>query len=253
MGEILENQTIVRRHRKIFFLLRRLRRATRNFGSLFVLLVTMAGISFGVTRSTIFSIQHIEIIGDFRNVRSEEVSARALVKPGVNLFRLSLKEVEKKIAAMPWVESVFVRRQIPHTLWIHVKEYKPKAILLSDRLYFVSDKGKVFKKVEQEGTRDLPVLTGFGKEDSFENILSLIDFFDSKLDFSLFGLSEIHYNEATGFSIVTLMGPMEIKLGKENLSAKLHRFKTVWAYLKPKVSAIRGIDLDYEDRAFVKL
>ncbi len=253
MNEILENQAIVKRHRRFFFLLRRMKKMLHGGGYLCAALLLITGIGFGIARSPIFYLQHIEITGDFKNIALEEIKRSAQVEEGTNLFRIPLGRVEKNIARLRWVHSVFVRRQMPHSHWITVKEYKPKAILLSDKLYFVSDEGKVFKEVEQEGMRDLPVLTGFEKQDSFKEVLSLIDFFESKLDFSVFGLSEIHYNDAIGFSAVTLTGPIEIKLGRENLEAKLNRFKTIWAYLKKKAGPIRGVDLDYEDKAFVKL
>ena len=154
---------------------------------------------------------------------------------------------------LAWVQSVSVRRQAPHILWIHVKEQIPKAIFLADKLYFVSTDAVVFKEVEKEETRDLPVLTGFRKEDSLTDAVKLIDFFEGDHDFGLFGLSEIHYNEAVGFSIVTLTGPMEIKLGRENFEIKLNRLKNIWNHLKPKVGVVRGMDLDYDDKAFVKI
>lgn len=253
MSEILDNQNITNRHRKTFFFLRRLKKLFASFGTVIAMILVLLGIAFGITRTSAFSLQDIEIIGDFKNINLGEVKKLAPISLGTNLFNIPLKEVEQNILKLKWVQSVSVRRQVPHTLWIYVKEHKPKAILLEQKLYFVSDEGKVFKEVEQEATRDLPVLTGFQKEDSLDKALSFIDFLEAQVDFSVFGLSEIHYNEASGFSIVTLTGPMEVKLGSENFETKLNRLKIVWAHLKTKVGRVRGIDLDYEDRAFVKL
>lgn len=223
------------------------------------ILALLAGIAMGILgyqwihATSLFALERLEVAGDLKELTLEEILKKANVPLKKNLFQISLKEVKKDITTLPWVKQVSVRRQVPSTLWVHVREHKPQALLLDGRLYFVSEEGVVFKPVGKESNRDLPVITGLKKSDSLEEALQLIHFLRDFSDFELFGLSEIHYNEVTGFSIVTLQGPMEIRLGRENIAFKIIRLKKMWESLEGRLPRVRGIDLDYEDRAFVKL
>lgn len=254
MSEILENQTVVKKQRRrLYFLAKRLKRPFISIGYISIVLLIGFLTWFGLTLSPHFALKKIEVVGSLHLLNAEEIIKASQVSLGINLFKIPLKGVEENISKLKWVHSCFIRRQVPDTLWIHVREQTPKAILLADKLMFVSEEGKVFKEVEKEPTRDLPVLTGFQKGDSLEEAIQLVHFFEARSDFNVFGLSEIHYNEAQGFSIVTLKGPMEVKFGRKNFDAKLTRLKAILVEVKPKLGKIRGIDLDYEDRAFVKL
>lgn len=211
-------------------------------------------IAFGVTRSPYFSVEKIEVTGDLKQLVPHQIIGASRVIAGENLFGVSLKTVEENVLKLPWVKSVFVRRQIPSTLWISVKEERAKALLLDgDKLYFVSDEGKAFKEVQEEIHHDLPIVTGHSHEEPMRSAIELIDFFMDFGDFEVFGISEIHYSAITGFSIVTMQGPMEIKLGWGDFAAKLNRLKTIWLKVGERFGRPRGIDLDYEERVFVKL
>lgn len=253
MNVILDRQDVVWKPRRLQFLVKRMKGLLALASALFLVLLVGFGVWLGVLRSSYFALKQIEIVGDLRELSMQQVFEATNISLGKNLFRVSLKRVEQNILRLPWVASVSIRRQAPDTIWIHVREQKAKALLLVDKLYFVSAGGHVFKEVEQEKGRDLPVLTGFGTEGPLTKALELIDFFEEKHDFGVFGISEIHYNGSTGFSIVTLKGPMEIRLGRENFEAKLTRLKTIWSHLEPRLGRVRGIDLDYSDKAFVKL
>ncbi|MDO8526799.1 MAG: cell division protein FtsQ/DivIB [Deltaproteobacteria bacterium] len=254
MSPILEQQEIAKKpkHR-----LRRLFRKAKGplrwilTGVAFVLVG--AGVWFGICHSSLFNLQKIGVVGDLKQLTTDEVTKASALVPGINLFQIVLGDVEKRVSKLPWASVVSVRREAPQTLWIHVTEQKPKALLLSDKLYFVSGSGVVFKPVEQESCRDLPVLTGLTPSDSLTEAMELIRFLENSADFELFGLSEIHYNDANGFSIVTLKGPMEVKLGKKEFESKIMRLKKIWPELEAALGHIHGIDLDYEDRAVVKL
>jgi len=219
------------------------------------LLIIIIGVAlwWGITKNPYFAIQKIDVVGDLTQINIDQILNASKVSVGQNLFGVSLKEIEENILQEPWVESVSVRRQAPSTLWIYVKEQNPVALLLTDKLYFVSARGIAFKEVEQESCRDLPVFTGFEKKDSLITALNFLHFLEGSSDFDMFGLSEIHYNEATGFSLVTLLGPMEVRFGKEGFEAKLNRLKNIWTQAGDKLGRVKGIDLDYSDKAFVKL
>lgn len=254
MSPILENQEIAKKPRH------RLRRFWKQARTPLRFVSAAGGVVlagcllwFGLCASSCFDLKKIEIVGDLKQLKAQDVSGMLDLKPGTNIFRISLKDVGKNVAKLAWVHSVSVRRQAPDTLWIHVREQRPGALLLDGKLFFVSEEGVVFKEVGQELCRDLPVLTGFSKTGSMKEAMELIRFLENSADFDLFGLSEIHYDDANGFSIVTLAGPMEIKLGKGSIETKIGRLKKIWPGVQASLGHVKGIDLDYEDRVFVKL
>lgn len=254
MNTVLGQQMIVKRPgRRMHFLVKQLRKPFRYGSYLLLVFGITITIWVGLTHSAYFVLKKVEVVGNLRVLSTEDILAAAQIPAQINLFRIPLQQVKQNILSQPWVESVSIRRQIPNLLWIHIKEYQPKALLLDKQLSFVSEEGKLFKQVETESQRNFVVLTGFQNRGVIPQALELIEFFEKKVEFGLFGLAEIHYNDANGFSLVTLKGPMEIKLGKENFEEKLKRFVILWKQLHSKLGAMRGIDLNYEDKAFVKL
>lgn len=253
MNRLLHQQAVTRRYGLARRLGRRWRRPIRWIFGLGSLILLAGGLAWGVRWSPYFRLHKVEVVGSLHVLTVPQIEAAAGVAVGVPLFQIALSQVEKNVAALPWVASVWVRREIPDRLWIHVQEETPKALLLRDRLYYLSNQGKVFKPVEQEPQRNLPVVIGWPDSRSFDLALRLIDFFETESDFSLFGLSEIHYNEATGLGLVTLTGPMEIQLGEENIWEKLNRLPVLWPQVQAKWGRVRGVDLNYDDRALVKL
>lgn len=251
MNGVLEQQIVARRPRRL---------ALRRYRSLFkiaFLLVLVIGfgtaLGWGLTHSDTFALRRIEVVGRLEKLTAGQIVAAAGLHTGVNLFSLDLQDLEAGISRLPWLRSVSIRRQVPDTLWIHAAEQNPRALLLDGRLFFVSAQGVVFKGLEEEAERDFVVITGMKAGQNFETALELIDFFEQNHDLALFGLSEIHYNAAIGYSVVTLKGPIEVKLGRGDFEKKLERLKKVWSTLEPRIPALRGIDLNDEERAIVKL
>src|SRR3989338_1886151 len=178
----INNQVIAKRPKhRASRLLKKVLASFRASHLLFLILLAVIPVWMGVKRSSYFALQKIEVAGDLKQVGVQEVIKAANVALGQNLFEFSLKEVEKNVSKLQWVSSVSVRRHSPDTLWIHVKEQRPIALLLSDKLYFISDGGFVFKEVEKEVDRDLPVITGFEKGDLLDSPPTLFIFLSQTL------------------------------------------------------------------------
>lgn len=250
MDTILANQAVLRRPRAGLF--KRYRPWLKGTGLLILAAGFSAAVGWGIKYSPTFALETIEVVGRLERLTQAQILKAAALQTGVNLFSLNLKELEARIAGLQWVRSVAIRRQVPGTLWIHLVEQEPKALLLADRLYFVSAAGVVFKALEGETDRDLAVITGLSRGQNLQTALQLIDFFAGH-DLAVFGLSEIHYNTATGYSVVTLQGPVEVKLGRSHFETKLARLKKIWATLEARMPSLRGIDLNYEEKAVIKL
>lgn len=253
MNALLGEQILSRRRPRWSFLLRVLRPQSRWLG--FGLLgMAMAALLYeGVLRSSYFALQEVQVVGSLKILTAREIRDALAIAPQSNLFRLSLAGLQRRVAALPWVERVSIHRALPRSLWVYVEEKKPAAFLLKDRLYFVSDHGEVFKTLGGEKKIDLPVVTGEPEEKFLGQALSLIDFFDKNDDFSLFGISEIHYNASNGFSVITLASAIEVELGWEDFETKLMELKSLWPQMEKKLGRVKRVDLRMNDRVIVKL
>lgn len=210
---------------------------------------------FGIAlkASPLFTVQSVEVVGDLKYLSVPEVMASSKIKTGEPLLSLSLKTIKKNVAALKWVRTVSVRREIPSRVWIAVEEEQPSALLLSDQLYFLSKEGAPFKNVGTERYRNLPVISGTSNREEIVEALAILSQVEREREMDLFGLSEIHFDPVLGYSLVTLSGPMEIVLGRSGIDDKIARLKILWSTYGQRLGKVRGIDLDYEDRAFVKL
>ena len=124
---------------------------------LFIVLLVLAG--YILFRSPLFQVQRMEVTGT-RLLQPDQIRELAGINLGENIFQVNLGQAQKKIALLPLVKTVTLRRILPSTVLIEVTERTPVALL---------DEGNVFGEVDKDGyylqqgdvnTAGLPLLTG---------------------------------------------------------------------------------------------
>lgn len=107
---------------------RKRRRNRRRFGPLFKLLCILtaaAALTFGAT--VFFQVETIVVSGNSRYTQ-EEIIAAVDVHIGDNLFRMNkFQRIEQAEELLPYLESMTIRRSLPSTLTITVKEWEAVA------------------------------------------------------------------------------------------------------------------------------
>jgi cell division septal protein FtsQ len=122
-----------------------------------------AGYRF-VTHSQRFAVTTIDVSGN-RQVSSDEITANVPAHVGDNVFGVNLDAISRMVKQNPWIASVDVRRVLPHTISISVRERVATAIVELNGLYLVDETGHPFKKAElsaDEGA-GLPIVTGLDR------------------------------------------------------------------------------------------
>ncbi len=71
--------------------------------------------------------RHLSVTGEFRQVSEEQVRAAVLPHVGKGFFAVDLDRLRGKLAALPWVKHVEVRKRWPDRLEVSLSEYKPLA------------------------------------------------------------------------------------------------------------------------------
>jgi cell division protein FtsQ len=95
-----------------------------------VLAVAAAAI-WAVLGSSLFDARSVQVTGA-RELPVDEVRAAAAVALGTPMLRLDTKGIEARVAAVPRVANVQVRRALDGTVWIVLTERSPVAIVRRD-------------------------------------------------------------------------------------------------------------------------
>ena len=92
-----------------------------------VLAVAAAAI-WAVLGSSLLDVRSVQVAGA-RELPVDEVRAAAAVALGTPMLRLDTKGIEARVAAVPRVATVAVRRALDGTVWIEITERAPVAIV----------------------------------------------------------------------------------------------------------------------------
>ena len=112
-----------------------------------------------ITAHPYFELKEIHVTGNNR-LTYGDILTNADVALGLNCLNMNVGEVENRLSANPWIESVTVRREIPDRLLIDVKEKVPAFwVRQGDGLYFADAHGKVIAPMHPGEIASLPILS----------------------------------------------------------------------------------------------
>lgn len=124
-----------------------------------LIVAAAAGAVFWLSQSSLLAVETIEVEGN-RAVPAEQVLEMAApLLMGESLIRFSYDEVERGLTALPFVESVEIERDFPHTLRIRLRERQVAATLtgVDGRLRLLSTEGLVLAELDAQA-QGYPVL-----------------------------------------------------------------------------------------------
>ena len=256
---VLDHQSVCRRRQRDY--------GQWGFGlvKVFLVLLGLGGLSLAlitgyqfVSSSPVFRLKNIVVAGVDDSLRGEVIRISGITR-SQSLLSIDSGGIKRKIESHPWIRSVFLKREFPHTLHIKAENEAPVAIVLLDTLYFVSSAGEPFKKVERDDSVDFPVITGLspGGDENGEHLRRVVVFLDllssGETMLSIDKLSEVYVNQNGALTIYAEQFPFKVCLGKEDFGKKLNSLQNVIRHLRStrRLDQVRSIDLDYRDRAIV--
>jgi cell division protein FtsQ len=242
-------------------------RILRRGAPLLVVLAIAGGLGAGavagwrfLTTSPRFAVERIEVSGT-QTLTADQIRALAPVAPGDNVFRVDLDAVEARLEREPWIAAATVRRRLPHTIEIEVRERTAAALVELDALYLADATGVVFKRARLdlgEGA-DLPVVTGLGRDEyravpdegaaRIRRALAALAVWSESSDRPAVGEVRV---DGQGLTLYTYEDAVAIRLGGaegDRLLARLDTFDAAWSALTPdERSRARAIHLDLDTR-----
>lgn len=211
--------------------------------------------------SDLFRIEMIQVEGNQRVTR-EEIVGLSDINPGDMTFDLDLHLIGRKLAENPWIREARVARIFPKQVVVRIEERQPRAIINLGYLYYLDERGEVFKVLGSDDSLNYPVVTGFSREElqqqdstsgrQLRSIIALIENLQQREIFGLDQVSEIH-REAGGVCLYTYHNAVKIRLGRRDFREKIDRLEKLYATLKKRLPVLDYIDLNVDERIIVRI
>ena len=210
----------------------------------------------------IFTLQEIKIVGA-KYITAEDILKTGSIYIGEPLFQLETDSITNRLSQDVRIEDVTVRRILPNTLEVTVKERKPIATIVCDYGYLDMDKnGKVIDSYKNLRTMQIPMITGATVRDLYigddvdnELVKKILDFLEKIDDEALNKISEVAIISADYIVAYTNTGnrSIQIRIGKlERLDEKAHLTEDFLKDLENNPNPIEYIDFNYT-APFIKL
>lgn len=178
-----------------------------------------------------------------------------------SLLAIRLNDVKKELEKHPWIQTIHVERRFPHTLVIQAKKEQPRAMVVTDRLYYMNRSGKIVERVDPTDDVDFPLITGVSMTvEEMEKQLQLAAHVLRELEgekgtWSLQELSEIHLEKEGHASLYFRSLPAAIVLDGTQMEKKMGDLKRLVQHLEKtgQIRMVKRINLDYTDGGVVSL
>lgn len=174
---------------------------------------------------------------------------------GEPIFELETNTVASRLAKDLRIEEVTVRRKLPGTLEVRVKERKPLATIVCDYGYLDLDRhGKVIDSYKNLREMAIPMITGAQVRDMYigddvedSMVLQILNFLERLEPASINKLSEVAIISADYIVAYTATErAVQIRIGKmERLDEKAHLVDNFLKDLDKNPNAVEYVDFNY--------
>ena len=242
----------------------KIKRRRRSFGRLFrgiIFLVVSAAVLGVFVYVPFFTLNEIRLEGA-KYLTEEDILRIGNIYMGEQLFRLETDVVQSRLSKDLRIEEVSVRRKLPHTLEIKIKERRPLATIICDYGYLDLDHdGTILDSYKTIKTMQIPMITGASVRDLYigdavndEIVKRILDFLQRLNEDTLNKLSEIAIVEADYIVMYTATErAVQIRIGKlERLDEKARLTEDFIRDLETNPHPVEYVDFNYT-APFIKL
>ena len=184
-----------------------------------------------LTNSPYFAVKSLEIAGNLR-LTSREVLDIAGLHTGMNSLLVSLDDVERKLAANPWVAAVSVRRSLPDGFTIRLTEREPRFwVRHGGTLYYADANGGRIVPVSAGKFASFPTLeVEAGAEELTARLPELLaSLAASRVAVDVAALSNVRLSPGRGVEVFLESGQLILSIGQEEWTQNLGRLAATLA------------------------
>ncbi len=221
-----------------------------------------------ILSADLFKLTQFKVSGNF-HVRSQELKSIFAPMLQRNLLTLDLDPLMRRVRDHPWVQEVSIKKVLPDTLWVHIQERTPAAVVESKgRFHWVDRAGVVLGPavLKNGGSKPLPhingvILAGLLRRDPeqvgrLQTGLALIALIQSHQSSDAFGMD-------IGEPLVLDMSRGQrdpklywegytVRFGEGAYEEKWKSFMAIQSDLRSRELAPEEIDLRFTDQVIVK-
>ncbi len=215
-----------------------------------------------IAASPSLQIGHMVVRGHER-MSTGEVLALVEGLRGQNILGVSLEEWQTKLLSSPWVESATIRRVLPSTLEINVRERRPMGIgRIGATMYLIDHRGVI---VDEYGPAyadiDLPIIDGLGS--SPQDGGSIVDIARAEFAARVIAelstrpeiakqVSQIDVSDLHDAVVILDGDPALLRLGDNEFAGRLQQYIDLAPALRERLPAIDYVDLRFDERLYVR-
>ena len=208
-----------------------------------------------------FKLEKILVNGN-RYVSKNEILALAKIENSRNIFKVNIKELERKIAMNSQFSKVEVERVFPSSLLIKVNEREPVAFIGEDKRLETDKDGVIFPAFKHSFyDKKLYTVAGasinineLGKkcsEGDLGEVLRIIEQIKSSKSPYVNEITRINASALKDLELVAENSGVIYKIGLGNWDEKFDRLDNILKKLKDERTNILYIDLRFRDEAVV--
>ena len=209
----------------------------------------------------LFTLREIKLVGA-KYLTSDDIIKIADIYLGEPLFQLETDQVAARLMNDLRIEEVNVRRNLPNSLEVNIKERKPVATIVCDYGYLDLDRqGIVIDSYKNLKTMKIPMITGvkvsdlyIGDEVKDPTVKKILEFLQKINENSLNKISEISIkSEDYLIAYTNTEKAVQIRIGKpERLEEKARLTEDFLEDLDKNPNAVEYVDFNYT-APFIKL
>jgi len=180
-----------------------------------------------------FPIESVTVEGVFRFTEQQMLQELVVEEAKEGFFNVDIDSLQRKIAALPWIDQAYVRRIWPGSISVTIEEHQPVARFNSDSL--ISASFDLFKPSALSAStssrlldevQSLIVLRSPGRR--HVAMLKLLNEIEPILASQEIPLIELHEDNRRSLSLI-LEGGVEVIVGHEDIHQRVRRFADVFS------------------------
>jgi cell division protein FtsQ len=182
---------------------------------------------------------------------------------GGNILSISLDDAHARLLSSPWIAEATLRRMLPRTVEIEIRERQPMGIgRVANGLYLVDATGVI---VDEYGPNyadlDLPIVDGLATaphkgapmvdEARARLAARVIAALEARPDLSA-RISQIDVSDSRDAVVILEGDTAMLRLGEEDFVERLQGYIDLAPALRERVAEIDYVDLRFTDRLYVR-
>jgi cell division protein FtsQ len=206
-------------------------------------------------------VSQIHVRGNQHLARGEVLALLAGLE-GQHLLSTDLEVWRRRVLGSPWVEHAALRRVLPSTVEVVIRERLPMAIgRIRGDLYLVDEQGRVIDEYGPNYAQfDLPIVDGLADQAAGEPVVdparawlaaSLLHAFEAQPAL-MKRISQIDVASAHDAVVLLDQDPALVHVGDEQFVERLQRYLELREALRARVADIEYVDLRFDDRIYVR-